>query len=188
MLSPAATRSLTLEHALLGFLHRRPMHAYELHRTLAHSAELGLVWRLKQARLYALLRRLEAAGYISAVAQEQDAGPPRTLLGLTPQGRVAFERWVGSPVRRGRDLRLEFLAKLYFARELGPPQVARLVARQRRECEAWAEELSASATAADRPYTRLVCQFRLGQVHANLRWLELCDTSQDETGRSETGP
>ena len=39
---------------------------------------------------------------------------------LTPDGLAAFDRWVASPVAHGRDFRLEFLAKLYFAMQSRP--------------------------------------------------------------------
>ena len=43
---------------------------------------------------------------------------PRKMLRLTPRGREAFAEWVRNPVEHGRDFRLEFLAKLYFATQV----------------------------------------------------------------------
>ncbi len=47
-MSPMIKTPLTIEHALLGFLRQRPMHAYEIHQTLLRAEALGLVWHLKQ--------------------------------------------------------------------------------------------------------------------------------------------
>lgn len=176
MVSPLASTPLALEHALLGFLQQRPMHAYEMHQALSHAKPLGRVWYLKQSHLYALLARLEDAGYVATHTEQQVARPPRKLLSLTASGRAAFERWLTEPVAHGRDFRLEFLAKLFFAGENGPATAATLIDRQRRACHDWLVELrrQAETLAADRTYDRLVLQFRISQITAILSWLDVC--------------
>src|SRR5689334_3826430 len=114
-MSPMIKTPLTIEHALLGFLRLRPMHAYEIHQTLLRAEALGLVWHLKQSLVYLMLDRLEEADYVSVVLEPQGNRPPRKILHLTLAGRQAFEGWLIAPVAHGRDFRLEFLAKLYFA-------------------------------------------------------------------------
>ncbi|MCZ7573422.1 MAG: PadR family transcriptional regulator [Ardenticatenaceae bacterium] len=177
---------LTTEHALLGFLRRRPMYGYEIYQQLSDPAGLGLVWRLKQSQLYALLARLEHEGYITATLEPQDARPPRKVFRLTEAGREAFLAWVQSPVPRGRALRLEFLAKLYFARHEGLGVVERLVAAQRAACQSWRAEQQAQAAARRdaHPYDWLVCQFRIGQIEAMLAWLDTCQQMIAENGHA----
>jgi DNA-binding PadR family transcriptional regulator len=167
---------LTLEHALLGFVRQQPMHAYEIHQKLAQSAELGRVWHLKQSHLYALLGRLEEAGYLAATTEPQGARPPRKMLSLTPSGLAAFERWLITPVAHGRDFRLEFLAKLYFASESGRETVDKLVGAQRTVSQSWLAALHAQANAISggRRYDWLVLQFRIQQTEAILSWLDTC--------------
>src|SRR3712207_428899 len=114
-MSPMVKLPLTLEHALLGFLWQRPMHAYEIHQMLKEARALGLIWHLKQSQLYALLARLEEEGYITSITEPQGTRPPRRVMHLTSQGREAFQRWLVEPVAHGRDFRQEFLAKLFFA-------------------------------------------------------------------------
>ena len=80
-MSPLLRQPLTVEHALLGFLHERPMHGYEIHQHLAGLAGLGLVWQVKQSHLYAMLDKLEGDGYIAGRQQSQDARPPRRICG-----------------------------------------------------------------------------------------------------------
>lgn len=165
-----------LELALLGFLRDGPLHAYEIHRRLEQAEALGLVWRLKQSHLYALLGRLEAADLLVGTTQPQGARPPRRVLALTPAGQEMFAGWVAAPVAHGRDLRLEFLAKLFFATRDGPPAVAALVERQRTACAGWLAELHAQADAVPdgQPYATLVLQFRIRQIEAILDWLDTC--------------
>lgn len=178
-MSPMVPLPLTTEHALLGFLRQRPMYGYEIHQQLSDPAGLGLVWRLKQSQLYALLAKLEREGYISAEVEPQETRPPRKVFRLSETGRDAFLEWVQSPVGRGRELRLDFLAKLYFAQREGPAVVSRLIERQQATCEAWRAEQQAHAEALRdaHPYEWLVCQFRIGQIEAMLAWLDTCQVA-----------
>jgi PadR family transcriptional regulator, regulatory protein AphA len=166
----------TIEHALLGFLRQQPMHAYEIHQTLLRAEALGLVWHLKQSLVYVMLERLEAEGYISASIEPQGSRPPRKLLSLTASGQAAFTRWLVAPVAHGRDFRLEFLAKLYFASQDDPASAAALIVGQQRACNDWLVDLRAQADALSDTsrYDWLVLQFRIGQIEAILAWLDMC--------------
>ncbi len=168
---------LTVETALLGFLYRQPRHGYEIYQQLLADDGLGLVWQLKQSQLYALLTKLEQQDYITATLEPQEARPPRKVLQLTAAGREAFLSWLRSPVPQGRQMRLEFMAKLYFARQVEPAAVACLIDGQRDVCRAWQASLQAQADAlsSERPFEWLVYQFRLGQIEAMLNWLNVCE-------------
>ncbi|MBK8985081.1 MAG: PadR family transcriptional regulator [Chloroflexi bacterium] len=168
------TSSLTIEHALLGFLRGQPKHGYAIHQELTDSAGLGPVWQIKLSQLYALLDKLESAAYVFTVTEPQENKPPRKLFHLTAVGEAAFLAWVESPVAHGRSLRLEFLVKLYFARREGTDVESRLLAAQRVRCQEWlaAQESRAAGEAQNAgEYGRLVHQFRLGQIQAMLDWL-----------------
>ena len=178
-MSPMIKQPLTLEHALLGFVRQRPMHAYEMYQQLAQAIELGLVWHLKQSQLYALLARLEEAGYLEGETEQQGTRPPRKLLHLTPAGQAAFDTWLTSPVEHGRDFRLEFLAKLFFATEESQTIAATLIRSQRRTCQTWLSDLRIQAAKMEheRPYDWLVLQFRTGQIEATIKWLDTCEAN-----------
>ena len=167
---------LTIEYALLGFLRQRPMHAYEIHQTLMRNEALGLVWHLKQSLVYVMLERLEAERFVTTSLEPQGSRPPRKLLRLTPEGQAAFAAWRITPVAHGRDFRLEFLAKLYFASQDDPASAAKLIATQQLACRDWLVDLRAQAEALSdaRDYDWLVVQFRIGQIEAILTWLDIC--------------
>jgi len=172
------TRSpLTIEYALLGLLYQQPRHGYEIFQQLLAEDGLGLVWRLKQSQLYALLTKLEQQDYIIATLEPQDARPPRKMLQLTAAGREVFRDWLQTPVPQGRKMRLEFMAKLYFARRLEPAAAVALIDGQRDICREWLASLQtqADALSAERPFEWLVYQFRIGQVEAMLNWLDVCE-------------
>jgi DNA-binding PadR family transcriptional regulator len=170
--------SLTIEHALLGFLRRQPLHGYAIFQELTDPAGLGPVWKMKLSQLYALLSKLEDAGYVSAQIEQQEKKPPRKLFSLTPEGETAFLVWVQRPVQHGRALRLEFLVKVYFARREGPERAARLLAAQRELCDEWLareRDIVDAARSNHQHYGRLVHEFRVGQIQSMLHWLDSCE-------------
>lgn len=175
-MSPLVKQPLRIEHALLGFVRERPMHAYEIHQRLLRAEGLGLVWHLKQSVVYAMLERLEQVGYLTAEPEPQASRPPRRLLRVSAAGQQAFERWAATPVEHGRDFRLEFLAKLYFASQADLALAGVLVAEQQAACRGWLAELRAQAAPLEpaRGYDWLVLQFRIGQIEAALDWLGQC--------------
>lgn len=172
---PSQKQPLTIELALLGFVRQRPMHPYELFQQVQACDGLGCIWRIKQSHLYAVLDRLEAEGYLSCHLEGQGSRPPRKILSLTAQGEAIFTEWLSTPVLRGRDIRLEFLAKYYFARREGPVVTAQLLARQIACCRDWLAEYEAKSSGlpAD-SFERVVLQYRMGQLQAVLAWLEQC--------------
>lgn len=174
-MSPMTSHPLTIEYALMGFMRERPMHGYEIHQRLSEHSGMGLVWRVKQSRMYSLLDRLEREGYITATLEQQEARPPRKLFELTESGKSAFMEWVQAPVENGRKLRLEFMAKLYFARLEGAETAGRLIDRQVEVCREWLrEQQEYQKERGEHPYDWLVVQFRIGQIEAMVSWLETC--------------
>ena len=175
-MSPMVRRSLTIEHTLLGFLQQGPLHGYQLHHQLNDPDGLGRVWRLKQARLYALLDRLEEEGYITSSLQQQETRPARRVFQMTAHGQDAFQAWLSTPVHTPREMRQEFQAKLYFSRLAGREAAAQLITAQTQACQQWltVHKSAASEENNGKSYVWLVDQYRIGQIHAMLDWLDIC--------------
>ncbi len=167
--------NLTVEHALLGFVYEQPSYGYEIYQQLSTPDELWQVWRIKQSQLYALLTKLEDGEYLTATLQVQDTRPPRKVYALTERGRTVYEQWLSTPVPHGRQMRLEFLTKLYFAQRQHPDQLYTLIEGQTKACQQWLAELQAQAIAQpDTAYFSFaVQQFRLQQVESFVTWLEI---------------
>ncbi|GIK57437.1 MAG: PadR family transcriptional regulator [Chloroflexi bacterium] len=168
---------LTVEYALLGFLYQQPRHGYEIHQQLLSSAGVGLIWRVKQSQVYTLLNKLEQNGYVTAVTETGDAYPPRKILHLTPSGETAFFNWLQTPVPQAHKVRQEFMAKLYFAVQIGTPAAMTLITSQRQKCQAWLalSEEQAATFSAEQRFEWLLYQFRRGQIEAMLQWLDRCE-------------
>ncbi|MCX6050538.1 MAG: PadR family transcriptional regulator [Chloroflexi bacterium] len=169
--------SFTMEYALLGFFRQQPRHGYELYQQFSDPAGVWQVWRLKQSHFYALLAKLETAGYLSATLHPQDARPPRKMFHLTPAGQAVFFAWVRSPVAHARQIRMEFLTKLYFAQQESNEVVQQLLAEQRAVCHTWLAQQQAQAQTHEQPqgFSGFVTQFRLSQLESILAWLETCE-------------
>lgn len=171
-MSPMVRQPMTIEHALLGFLREKPLHGYEIHRRMGDPEGLGLVWQVKQSQLYALLGKLEESGYVSGELESQGSRPPRKIYSLTEAGSRTFLEWVGSPVEHGREMRLNFMVKLYFARMEGEETVHRLVKAQRAMCVRWLDLVEVSSGKEPGSFRNLIEEFRAGQIEAMLAWLD----------------
>ena len=162
---------LSVEYALLGLLEDTPAHPYEVHQRLIKASPLSHVWRIKRGHTYALLGRLEEEGLLTSWLESQDAKPPRKMLALTREGRETFTRWMYEPVRKPREMRLTFLAKLYFATRKGT--ASELVAAQYNECRRWLSDLESVHSGVD-TYEQMVLEFRRQQVRSIMAWLSTC--------------
>ena len=102
------------EYAVLGLVREKPAYGYELQRHLSGKRGLGRVCPVEPAMVYAILKSLSGLELIDGV-WDNSAYPPKAVYTTTDQGQATFERWLHSPVGRMREVRLDFLVKLYFA-------------------------------------------------------------------------
>jgi PadR family transcriptional regulator, regulatory protein AphA len=165
--------TISPEPALLGFLRDRPIHGYELYKRV--EDELGPVWHLGLSQMYAILNDYAERGWIRTRVQAQGLRPSKKVLELTAAGRKAFEAWMILPARGMRELRVDFFARLYFARLSGRVVMGHLIDQQiaesRQELD-WLEKEAKRPQASDDQFRQAVRQFRIDQLHAALRWLE----------------
>ncbi|NOX44197.1 MAG: PadR family transcriptional regulator [Caldiserica bacterium] len=158
-----------VEFVVLGLLARGPRHGYELKKEIEH--ELWPIWHIATSRLYLALARLERAGLIRGESRST-GGRARRVYRLTAAGEERLWEWLRSPVPALRDLRVEFLAKIYFLLELSPGEVPGLIAAEIEALERLRDKLQHEELPyAGSPIAECVRGFRLGQVDAALAWL-----------------
>ena len=167
---------LSLEYILLGFLCENPIHGYDLYKKISHFEGIALVWHIKQSQLYALLDRLENDGLLTSTMIPGEAHLLRKEYQVTPLGRQSFLAWVTCPVGHGRDMRQEFLAKLYFAEKSGTEAALELIDEQKTVCGDWLASLQINYanTGDEQRYERMIFQYRISQTQAMLEWLDYC--------------
>lgn len=161
---------LSVEYALLGIVRNEPLHGYEIYRRLTDTAELRLVWRMKQSRLYSLLSRLADDGLLYFTLEPQEGRPSRKVFHITPAGKSAYSLWLIQPVKLPRELRLEFMLKLYFGLEEGPDTVAHLIRQQQGICAQWSAAWDGDNALAS-PFIRSVRHYRRNHIDAIRNWL-----------------
>jgi PadR family transcriptional regulator AphA len=160
--------NLSPEPALLGFLRDGPLHGYDLHKQV--TQQLGPVWHLGLSQMYAILKEYERRGWIKIIVVAQDSRPARKMLKLTPAGRRAFDAWLAQSARGLREFRVDFFARLYFARAAGRPALRQFLQHQIAATSQERAALEHHAAASE--FGNVVRSFRLAQLDTILEWLE----------------
>lgn len=160
--------------ALLGLLLDQPHHGYDLYQRFIDPAGLGQVWHLGMSQVYADLKTLEARGWVDVTVEHQDPRPARKVFALTKAGHSVFRKWLATPSRGLREMRVEFIVRLFFARRAGAREVAALVARQEKslhdELDRIQHDMALSNESAD--FVQAIHSFRLSQIEAAITWLK----------------
>ena len=170
-----AKETFPVDGAILGAIQLSPArHGYALQNWL--TANLGSIWRIAPSRLYATLNQLEKRGLIRGEAIPQAGRPPRRAFTLTPAGENEFWSWATAPVRHLRDVRVEFLAKIYFLHQLAPEQVSQLISEEIAVLERIRSRLARrkKLRVTDEFVGQIAISFRLGQLQATIDWLHNC--------------
>jgi len=174
-------RERPAEYAILGLLvgDGQGSHGYDLSRHFSTGAPLGEVLRLEPGMLYHHLKRLERAGLVGSTAVQEGSRPPKQIYQITHEGRARLTRWLQSPVDHTREIRLEFLVKLFFAQRLDPGTTAGLVQTQLDTLRLVQQSLSDQQTDAagaepnaEQTFMQQVLTLRLAQTDAAIVWLE----------------
>lgn len=162
---------MAIEQTLLGLLASQPRHGYDLTREFAPDTTLGDIVHLESGMLYAHLKKLQKEGWVVAEVEPQESRPPRRVFSITPAGEEELRRWLSEPVSKTRDIRLDFLLKLYTARVHDPALAEKLINDQREVCESFIESLNEQMQAETDEFRTLVLEMRLAQNTALLNWL-----------------
>jgi DNA-binding PadR family transcriptional regulator len=164
-------RGFPVEYAALGFLLEEPMHGYALRTRIEQG--FGSLWRVASSQLYQVLRRLETHALLERAATEADAGPSRIVYRVTDKGASTFWDWAEAPVHAMRDVRVEFVGKLYFTRRLRLSAVGPLIDRQIAALKSMQEHIQSHAPSeSDDPTLQSAWQaFQLSTLDQFDQWL-----------------
>jgi len=83
----------TVSLALLAILDQveEPQYGYRIAREMSQAE--GDFQLIKQGALYPVLKSLEKNGLLKSTVEPSVSGPPRRYYSITPEGRLALERW-----------------------------------------------------------------------------------------------
>lgn len=176
----SAAQTRTAENALLGLLAETDVvqtgvHGYDLLKRFAEGV-LGDIIRIEPGMLYHHLKSMASRGLLVTTVERQVSRPDRQMHAITEFGRQTLMDWLGQPVRATRELRLEFLVKLYLTERIDPQQQDRLVAAQVEVIEQLITSLEQQiatlmGTDPDLQFRRHVLDLRVAQNHAARQWL-----------------
>jgi len=158
------------EYLLLGTLMSGPKHGYEIRQFLGTT--LGSTWQVGTSQLYNLLKRLEWEGLVSSNLETQEDRPSKRVFYLSEAGEKSFLAWLNCSTDNVRDLRVEFLAKLFFFQRLRLEGGDDLINRQIKVMNKAKERLQQRYENGEDPYDRLVLDFKMSTVYAWLDWLD----------------
>ena len=158
------------EYILLGTLMSGPKHGYEIRQFLGEA--LGSTWHVGTSQLYNLLKRLEWEGLVSSSLETQEDRPSKRVFSLSEAGKRSFLVWLNCSTDNVRDLRVEFLTKLFFFQRLGLEGGDDLINRQVKVMDKAKEGLQQKYKNEEAPYNRLVLDFKMSTVDAWLEWLD----------------
>jgi DNA-binding PadR family transcriptional regulator len=123
---PRAVSNL-LGLAVLSYLTERPMHAYELTRTLK-DRDAARTFKLSYGALYGVVRQLAGAGLIRASGTGQRGRLPRhTVYELTDAGRAEMRAWLTELLSQPQYEYPAFAAALSLVAVLPPDEVTGLL-------------------------------------------------------------
>ncbi|GII27355.1 PadR family transcriptional regulator [Planotetraspora mira] len=118
-----------LELAILGFLHERPLHGYDLRGRVA--ALTGHVRPIADGTLYPAIKRMEAKGWLERKTQPGSAAAPRHMLHLRPAGEQELLRRLREPEELDVSDENRWFVLLAFLRHLRDPEAQAGVLRRR---------------------------------------------------------
>jgi DNA-binding PadR family transcriptional regulator len=107
-------KPMSVRYAILGLLHYRNMHGYEIKRHI--EQHFGHMWTINFGQIYPNLKSLEEDALIalSDVSPSERGGPHKKLYAITPTGRETFARWLKNDEESRMFLRDPFLMRFIF--------------------------------------------------------------------------
>lgn len=113
--------------AVLSYLSQRPMHPYELSRTLRDNGDARNI-RFNHGSLYMVVQQLAKAGFVAAQETSREGQrPERTVYALTDAGRTELRAWLRALVEEPEYEYPHFVAALSLIATLPPSEVVPLL-------------------------------------------------------------
>jgi PadR family transcriptional regulator AphA len=160
---------LHTENVLLGALFQGPKHGYEIMHFL--DSALQSTWQVSSSQLYVLLKRLESQGLLKCSLEVQKTRPAKRVFYLTAVGKEGFLEWLRSPVEHVRDLRIEFIAKLFFFHRLSVKGGEDLIKIQIESLEGLKKKFKKERDKEKDPFKKIVFGIKVMTIEAWLQWL-----------------
>jgi DNA-binding PadR family transcriptional regulator len=189
---PRKALDVSLEYAILGFLHEEELSGYDL-KTRCFDTRAAHAWTADQAQIYRTLERLQKRRLVATRTLRQSGRPDRHVFRLTSAGRDAFAVWLAAsrPLPAHRD---PFLLQLMLAEDLTDENLGALLTTQREQHQDRLEALRATTAEFDRTagngvarrtrLQRMTLDAAMAQTRASIDWIDDCLDSLDDENDS----
>ncbi|MBW1857042.1 MAG: helix-turn-helix transcriptional regulator, partial [Deltaproteobacteria bacterium] len=131
-------------------------------------------WRLSMSQLYALLKRMEKNGVVLSKGEWQNNRPAKKIFSITQTGKEGFLNWVYSPVNHVRNLRIEFMAKLFFINELKLKRATDIIDKQIAILRETLHLLQHPKEKTMDEFQKALHSFKISQTTSAIEWLKEC--------------
>jgi DNA-binding PadR family transcriptional regulator len=162
--------------AVLSYLTMRPMHPYELSRTLRDNDD-GRSIKFNHGSLYMVVQQLAKAGFVAEAGTDR-AGqrPERTVYALTDEGRAELHDWLRELVEEPQHEYPHFVAALSLIGALRPAEVVGLLRKRlehlTRERADTRRRIDEPTAAGVHPLFLVEEEYRLALLDADLAFVE----------------
>jgi DNA-binding PadR family transcriptional regulator len=174
--------------AVLSYLTQKPMHPYELGRTLREHGDARSI-KFNHGSLYMVVHQLEKAGYVVEQETTRAGGrPERTVYAITDAGRKEQQDWLRELVELPQHEYPQFVAALAFIAALPPEDAVELLGRRLRRLATQRTEIRAlvdtTLAAGVQPLFLVEEDFRLALLDTESEFIErlIEQITQPETG------
>ena len=100
--------------------------------------------------------------------------PSKKIFSITQAGKERFLDWVHSPVKHVRDLRIEFMAKLFFIKELKLKGALDIIDKQIEVLQKKLHLIKSSKEKIIDEFQTALHSFKIAQTTSALDWLKEC--------------
>ena len=113
--------------AVLSYLTMKPMHPYELSRTLRDNGDARSI-KFNHGSLYMVVQQLARAGFIAEVETSREGQrPERTVYAITDDGRREAREWLSELIGQPEHEYPHFVTALSLVAALPPGEVVPLL-------------------------------------------------------------
>ena len=113
--------------AVLSYLTMKPMHPYELSRTLRDNGDARSI-KFNHGSLYMVVQQLARAGFVAEVETSREGQrPERTVYAITDDGRREAREWLSELIAQPEHEYPHFVTALSLIAALPPDQVVPLL-------------------------------------------------------------
>jgi len=113
--------------AVLSYLTMKPMHPYELSRTLRDNGDARSI-KFNHGSLYMVVQQLAKAGYVAEQETSREGQrPERTIYAITDAGRREVHDWLSELIGQPEHEYPHFVAALSLVAALPPSEVVPLL-------------------------------------------------------------